>query len=171
MNIVGEECLGRNCPASTVLGSLLLFLHHGVPPFILEYHQPHPTSSHLLAESHSTVFVPVSQQLYQFWKQFSSSSVDAWEPICEKGCSCLVIPQPELSPHDYKQICCGFRGKLVIDTEKSVVWGRALGQKECVDSARKSQHFMSRPSKDLPLFTSTHNFPVAYGEEEYSPGN
>lgn len=89
--------------------------------------QPLPTCWPRITEH--CLHAPVSQQLSQSWKQFSSPSIDAWEPICEKGCSSLVIPPPELSPHNCKQMCYGFKGKFVVDTEKSAVWGWALGRR------------------------------------------
>lgn len=167
--MLGKECLKKRLPSVHCFRESIAILISWVSSFHLGILST-PLSFFLSTGQGSPCKAILKSLFLSGCLNFGNNppSVDAWEPICEKGCSSLVISQPELGLQNCKQICCQVRGKFIIDTEKSVVLGWAPGQKEGVDSARKSQHFMSTPSKDLPLSTSRNNFPPASGEEKYS---
>lgn len=109
----------------------LTVLMSGVPCFFSEYsqlHQPLP-SCRLRITPRETVLRPLFlSSCLTFRNNSVPPSVDAWEPACKKGCSCLMIPWPELSLHSKtKQICSWVKGDFIINTEKCVVLGWTLG--------------------------------------------
>lgn len=93
--------------------------------------QLHPASSQLLAKEYpreTVSMLPFISSCLTFGNNSVPPSVDAQEPAYEKGCVCLMGPWPDLGLHsETKQICSWIKGKLIMDTEKSVVLGWTRG--------------------------------------------